>query len=388
MSALSEVRLVAGREILERVRGRAFQVATVLLAVAAVAILVVARTLGGDDAAGPVRVAVTGAPPPALAELAGPGIELRTVQSGAAGRAALEDGTAELLIDDDAVVARTPPEPGSRVGQAAAAVAASAGTARALARPGIPPDAVRDALASARPLPVRAVEPGADDDRQAVAFFTQILLYLALIFAGYAVAGGVVVEKTSRVAEVLLTTLRPARLLAGKILGIGFTGLAQVMAAVVPVAVGLALLERDTLPGLSADVLAWSVLWFALGFAFYACAFAASAVLAGRQEDIGTVTIPVMSLLVAGYVLSVNAVDDPGGTLAMTLSFIPPFSPLVIPGRVATGEVPVWQHAVAIALTLAATALLVRAAARIYRGALLRSGARTPFRAAWRSAAG
>lgn len=388
MTAMPEVRLVAAREVRERVRARAFQVTTLVIVLAAVALLAVARTVGGGGDTDPVAVGVAGDRPAGLADLAGPGVELLPLPTPAAGRTALDDGVVDLLVDDGSVIARTPPEPGSRLAQAAVTVATAAGTARALTDAGIAPDTVRDALTAARPLPVRAVEPGTDDDRAAVAFIAQILLYLALIFAGYAVASGVVEEKTNRVAEVLLTTLAPARLLTGKIIGVGSTALLQVVAAVVPVAIALTVLEPEALPGLSADVLVWSVVWFVLGFAFYACAFAASAVLAGRQEDMQTVTIPVMALLVAGYVLSVNAVDDPDGALAEALSFIPPFAPLVLPGRVATGTVPVWQHVAAIAVTVVATVLLIRLAARVFGGALLRSGARTSLRDAWRSAPG
>ena len=120
---------------------------------------------------------------------------------------------------------------------------------------------MRAALADARPIPVSVTEPArpGEDDEAGIAFLAALVLCLALIFAGYSVATRVVEEKTTRVVEVLLTTLAPSRLLAGKVIGIGLTGLAQLAVAAVPLLVALLVLDADMLPTGSARTILWSL---------------------------------------------------------------------------------------------------------------------------------
>jgi ABC-2 type transport system permease protein len=370
---------------------RAFQLSTGLLVVGAVVAVVLARTLGDDGPPRPVDVGIVGTAPSGIAGHSPVELRIRRLPGEDAARAALRNGTIDVaLVDSDRLLVRKQPETGTRLAAATASIAASAGTRSALSRAGVPAATVRDALADARPVPVRATEPaGADDtdDETGVAFLAALILYLALIFAGSAVATGVVEEKTSRVVEVLLTDLAPSRLLAGKVIGIGVTSLAQLAAAAVPLVIALLVLDADTLPSGSARAIGWSLVWFALGYLLYASAYATAGVLAGRQEDTQTVTVPVTAVLVAGYLVSVNVANDPDSALATITSLIPLSAPMVMPVRIATDSAPAWQIATSLVLTAAATLALIALAARIYRGALLHIGARTRLAAAWRAGA-
>jgi ABC-2 type transport system permease protein len=129
------------------------------------------------------------------------------------------------------------------------------------------------------------------------------------------------------------------------------------------------------------------VVWYVLGFVAYALTFAAAAATVSRQEDVSGVITPILMLVIVGYVLGVSILPgDPSSGLIETLSMLPMFAPTLMPMRVAMGGVPVWQLAVAVGGMVVVIPLLVLLSARIYRNAVLRSGARVKLREAWRAA--
>ena len=89
-----------------------------------------------------------------------------------------------------------------------------------------------------------------------------------------------------------------------------------------------------------------------------------------------------------GFFASFSALEDPDGTLATVVSFVPPFAPMAMPPRIALGEAGAVEIAGALAVTVGATALLIPLAARIYRGGVLRTGGAIKLREAWRAARG
>jgi ABC-2 type transport system permease protein len=91
-------------------------------------------------------------------------------------------------------------------------------------------------------------------------------------------------------------------------------------------------------------------------------------------------------VLLVSFLAGIYASNEPSSTLTAVLSVVPPFSALVSPPRVAAGVMPFWQLVLAVALMLVAVVLLVRVAARLYEGAVLRTGARVGLREAWRRA--
>ena len=117
-----------------------------------------------------------------------------------------------------------------------------------------------------------------------------LVLFGQLLVYGIWVATGVVEEKTSRVIEVLLATVKPGHLLAGKIIGLGLLGFAQIL---VVTAVGLGAAAAAGAIELDGDVLTAALLalaWFVLGYAFYACAYACAGALVPRQEELQSAT--------------------------------------------------------------------------------------------------
>jgi len=211
-----------------------------------------------------------------------------------------------------------------------------------------------------------------------------LLLYGQLLTYGFWVAIGVVEEKSSRVVEILLSAIRPRQLLAGKVLGIGLLGAAQLLLVVVA-GVALALLAGSL--DVKGDILgtvAVIMLFFPLGFALYACLFASAGALVSRQEDLQSTTTPLTILIVGSYIVSFTALQDPGGTLAKVASLVPVSSPLVMPPRLALGQASAVEVLAAVAILLLTIAAVIGFAARVYERAVMRTGKPVRLREALR----
>jgi ABC-2 type transport system permease protein len=250
-------------------------------------------------------------------------------------------------------------------------------------------DRLLEAGVDLQSLPEVAVTPVGDQEddgqRVVVAIIGVVVLYSLLILFAQFVAQGVVEEKSSRVVELLLATMRPWQLLAGKIIGLGLLGLGQILVIGVVGVTGALVFDLVDVPGELIGTVATVVAWFVLGYAFYACVFAVAASLVSRQEDLGSVLTPASMLLVGGFFVAVQAAGDPAGTLATVTSFVPGLSPLVMPVRQAAGEAAGWEVALAVVLMLVAIGLAVRLGGRVYAGALLRTSGRTKVREALRA---
>jgi ABC-2 type transport system permease protein len=257
-----------------------------------------------------------------------------------------------------------------------------------LERAGVGQGDIQAALAPP-PLPVRSLEPvdEAAQSKRRIATVAVFLLYGQLIGYCVAVATGVVEEKATRVVEVLLAAVRPVQLLAGKIIGIGLVGLLQL--AIIGAA-GLVAATASgviTLPPDAATTIASVLLWFLLGYGFYSSLFAVAGAIVSRQEEVQNTTTPLNLLLVGSFFVAFSAsLSNAESTLAKVTSFLPPTAPLIMPLRIAGGNVAAWEVAVSLAIMLVSIVAVVLLASRLYEGAILRTGARVKLRDAWRSA--
>jgi ABC-2 type transport system permease protein len=209
-----------------------------------------------------------------------------------------------------------------------------------------------------------------------------LILFAALIIYGQAVASSVAEEKSSRVIELLLTSLAPRRLLAGKVLGVGTLGVAQIAVVCAAGLVSAQLAGGEGLPPSAPETVALVVGWFVLGFAFYSVAYAALGALVSRQEDLEATTAPVNVLLIGAYFGALEAIQNPDGTWAQIAAFLPPLSPMTVPTRVVLGDMGAIGLLAAVAIELLATFVLIRVAAGIYERSLLRIGAPISLRSA------
>lgn len=373
--------LAARREIRERLRSRAFRISTLIQVLAVVVVAVIVSVTGGGETT-MVKVGAigeTGEGIVRMAERAAPSIDLEVDSERYANEAEARDAIARG--DLDAASGAGPLLVSDGISEEAMVLlseAASAGALKsALTAEGIPPRRSAELLAESRVV-TETVSTG-DDNGGGIAFIATLLLYLALVFCGYAVSSGVVEEKATRVVELVINAIRPRELLAGKVLGIGAMGLAQLL-LIVGAGLGTALaLGEIELPAATLDAALLALLYFVLGFALYGCAFAVAGSLVSRQEDSSTTTAPVMILLVAAYIVSISAAGDPGSRIAVVSTLLPPVAPLTVPARAAAGDLPPEQLIISVLLMLASCALLIWLAGRVYERTVLRLGAPLHF---------
>jgi ABC-2 type transport system permease protein len=387
LSSVALVRLVAGREISARIRDKNFIISSVVILVLLVGSLGLQVALGSTGESTRLGVVGGAAGLTEALEAQGEALEVDVTVVGLddadAARSAVTDGDV-----DGALIADGGGAPELLVEQSAG------GSMQAVVQGAVAQLALAEQLAAAGisgldvpEVGVTALDPDADVDGQRVisAIIGIGLLYGLLILFGQFVAQGVVEEKASRVVELLLATMRPWQLLAGKILGLGLLGLAQiVLIAVIGVGGALAF-DLVDIPGELVGTAVSVVAWFLLAYAFYAAIFAVAASLVSRQEDLNTVVMPTILVLVVAFVVGIQASADPGGPLARVTSYVPGLSPMVMPVRQAAGDVAVWEIALAVVLMLAAIALIVRLGGRVYAGALLRTSGKTKLREALRA---
>lgn len=380
--------LVARRELVERSREKSFLVSTLLTLLIVLGVALVPPLLGlGDPSRFQVAFAADATGQPEAAQRAGEelGVELEVVPVDPAGaRAAVADGELDAYVERARVLVDSELDP--ELGRVLQAASASTRSAEQLAASGLDPAAVARAQA-VPPLQVDAVDPPdpAAQTRRGIVSIGTFVLYGQLIGYGFWVATGIVEEKSSRVVEVLLATVRPRALLAGKVLGIGVLALGQLLVLAV---VGLAATAAAGVVDLDAGAVVPVLVllgWFVLGFAFYACLFAAGAARVSRQEDLQSVTTPGTLLVLVSFLGALYAGNDAGSTAARVLGVLPPFSALVSPVRIVSGQAPWWEPLLAVGLMLLAVAGLVVLAARVYEGSVLRMGGTVPLREAWRS---
>jgi ABC-2 type transport system permease protein len=385
-----QVWLVARREVRSRLRSRALKVTTSLFVVVILAIGVINRVARGD---GPSRtvVATVGVIPggfdQALAQSAAiadvPFTLSAPLPDRAAAERALRDGSVDVVVDAGArqLVFH------SSVDAAEAAVVGAAWHAssaqQAAEDANLSPEVVAAVIAPPGLSTAVVSQPRSDNVGRLVGTLAAILLFLSLNTFGAMVLTGVVEEKTSAVVEILLAHVRAHVLLAGKVLGIGVVAMLQ-FAVLIGVGVVALRISGTSVPPAVWVALPTTLGWFIGGFAFYATLFALAGSFVSRQEDAQSSAAPVSLIFTAGYIVVFVVAGDPGSTVAAVLSVLPPFAPLLMPLRIATGTAAAWQVVLAAVLLVGAVWVVIRAAGTIYAQTLLHRGSRITWRQALR----
>jgi ABC-2 type transport system permease protein len=224
-----------------------------------------------------------------------------------------------------------------------------------------------------------------------LAYVMWFLLYIAILLYGVQVMGSVVEEKTSRVVEVLVSSLKPFSLLAGKIVGVGAVGLLQLgiwlgfgklmLDRRVEVArllgqgnEAVAALSRISFPEVPLSTIAVFLSYFLLGYFLYAAMFAAVAAMVNSESEARQAQVPVTMMLVIPTVLMVGILNNPDGSLALALSLIPFTSPIAMPVRWAAAPVPLTELAGSLAILVLTVLAVMWVAGRIYRVGILMYG--------------
>jgi ABC-2 type transport system permease protein len=230
----------------------------------------------------------------------------------------------------------------------------------------------------------RGEEAGSAISTFMVAYAITFLIYFMTVFYGVNVMRSVLEEKTNRIAEVLVSSVRPTHLMAGKILGVGSAAVLQVMIwiaiAVAGVKSGI-LTRRFDIPAEALGafrVEPWVGLmllaFFLFGFFLYASLFAALGASVTTEQEAQSLQTVVLMPLIIPLVFLGAITNDPLGSASTWLGLIPFTSPIAMPMRMASGPIPIAQIVGSMALLVAALAFTAWIAGKIYRIGILSTG--------------
>ena len=209
------------------------------------------------------------------------------------------------------------------------------------------------------------------------------LLYLMLMLYGQALGRAVLTEKTGKTAEIMLSSLHPFALLAGKVLAKALASVLQYLAWML-----IALLAIEVLgpavgvsvpPIVQPGTLLTLLGFFTLGFLLYSAAFAMAAAIAADEQNFSQLLLPVMVALVVPMVVMPSVLISSDGPLAVTLSLIPATAPVVMFMRVLVGDPGALQVTVGVAGVVLVTVAAVWAAAKVFRLGILLTGKKGTF---------
>ncbi|MGA7298540.1 MAG: ABC transporter permease [Rhodanobacteraceae bacterium] len=227
-----------------------------------------------------------------------------------------------------------------------------------------------------------------------IAYFMGFILYIAILIYGQRTMTSVIEEKTSRIMEVLASSLTPFQMLLGKVLGVGAAGLTQMVIwggtvflittqrAQVASLFGVSpdAMQSFPIPTMSGSLLVIFLLYFVLGFLLYGALYAAIGAMCNTiQETQQYATFVTMGILV-GFFAVFALINNPNGDLGVTMSFIPFFSPFTMPVRWSLAAVPISQLLLSLALMVVGLLACVWLAGRIYRTGILMYGKKPTFR--------
>lgn len=248
---------------------------------------------------------------------------------------------------------------------------------------------------------------GSDASRQANLMFAvavAFLLYMSMILYGQLVMRGVLEEKSTRVAEVVVSSVSPETLLAGKVIGVGAVGLTQqiiwvigtvyVGSYVAPILArmapstnaatagtpGAAGLGAMSMPDIHIASLLLILLFFILGYGVYSSLYAAVGASVNSEQEAQQALAPILVLIIASAIFIQPVMLNPTSTLARVASMFPFSAPIIMPLRMSLVPIPPWEMAVAIVGLAVAFVAVILLAARIYRVGLLMYGKRPTFR--------
>jgi ABC-2 type transport system permease protein len=388
MSAWSTILLVAARDFRERVASRAFQLSTGLTVVLVAGFILVPSFIDTNSTTEWDIGVVGDAPEGLVAGVDGGAGDAVTVSrigysDRAAAETALEEGQIDIAVDASGSIV-VDDGTDAQLTTLVATVLASLDIATQAEELGIDATALAAVFAGNYEVETLAAEESSAEADRAFAFFATIILFMSIITYGSWILIGVIEEKTNRVVEVVLGTVRPHQLLAGKVFGIGILGVAQVVLIGAVAITVMSIQNAFEIPDAAGSVLLWAFVWYILGFAFYAVAYAAAGALVSRQEEAQNAAFPLTMMLMASYFIASFSITGENPVLQIA-SLLPMFAPMTMPIRIAGGDAATWEIILSLTLMVLAIYGLIRFAGRVYAGGLLQSGSRVKWRDAWRA---
>jgi ABC-2 type transport system permease protein len=215
-----------------------------------------------------------------------------------------------------------------------------------------------------------------------------ILLFTTLQLYGQLIATEVTAEKSSRVMELLISSVSPLKQMFGKVIGMFLLGLSQIAAFAIVVTINLNLPDISSflaknnihISDIPFHLLVYFIIFYILGFFLYAMLYAAVGSLVSRTEDIGQTIMPVLMLMMGGYFIGIYGISNPTSSFISAMSFVPFFTPMIMFLRIGLTD-PSWLEIALSILVLLITILCAGwLSSRIYRIGVLMYGKRPSFK--------
>lgn len=232
----------------------------------------------------------------------------------------------------------------------------------------------------------QVAEGGARQESGELAFILSyilvFILYMVLVFYGMFVMRGVIEDKSSRVVEVLLSSARPHQIMAGKVLGIGAAGLVQIavwglcMFLLSAAGALLAVAAKVPLPSVSVWTVIAFIGFFLIGYLLYASLYAALGSMGNSESEMQSLQWPAIAPLIFSIMATMSIIKNPNGTMAVVLSMIPCFSPMIMFLRISLHAVPLYQVILCLALCFLTIGFMIWLSGRIFRVGILMYGKR------------
>lgn len=233
------------------------------------------------------------------------------------------------------------------------------------------------------------VNTSADDSANqginyAFVYILMILFFFSTVMTGNMIASEITAEKSSRIMEILITSVSPLTQMFGKIIGIFLLSLTQIAIFGATIFVNLMLPHNKEMLGsmnidlslLNLDVLIYGLIFYIFGYFLYAVLFAAIGSIVSRTEDLGQALTPMTMLSLAAFYIGIFSMSTPNSLLVKISSFVPFTSPTVMILRVGMGEIAVWQIWVSLVILIASILGFGWLSAKIYRTGVLMYGKR------------
>jgi ABC-2 type transport system permease protein len=239
-----------------------------------------------------------------------------------------------------------------------------------------------------QPIQVNRVDLAPDveerDNSHPLAFYlpygVSMLFYVVIMTSASLMLGSITKEKENRVMEILMSSIKPVELFTGKILGLGFVGLLQLVvwlgSGMLLLKLGVATLNIPPNLQLPPQILTWGIVFFILGYLLYATIMAGVGVLVPNLKEASQATYVIIIPFLIPLMLVGVIIEKPDGLLSTVLSLIPLTAPNTIMTRMAATSVPLWQLLVAIGLLIASILLLLRGVAGMFRAQTLLTGSK------------
>jgi ABC-2 type transport system permease protein len=242
-----------------------------------------------------------------------------------------------------------------------------------------------DAETMLQPVQIAAAQAEHHDDRESAEISVTVLfflMYMVIMLYGMNVARSIIEEKTSRIFEVLLATIRPQEMMAGKIVGVGSVGLTQ---AGIWLGAGLLLSSSSIAASLAGDSIhihltaaqvVFFFIYFILGYVFYSSIAAALGAMTNSEQELQQLNMFLILPMAFCFITLRSFLITPDSTLSRILALVPPFTPLLMYLRVSLGHPARWEVALSIVLTSATIYAIILVTSRIYRIGVLMYGKR------------